>query len=183
MAMVTRASPPAIEFRPLAESDLPLLHAWLNQPHVLEWWAGESSLEDVRAKYLPRIDHGTVRPYVACVGSIPIGYIQSYVAVETDDGWWSGCSDPGVLGIDQFVADRDRLGQGLGTAMASQFAARLFGDPGVSRLQVDPRPENTRAIRCYEKAGFRATGIVTTPDGPALLMTLNRPLVAEAKHE
>jgi aminoglycoside 6'-N-acetyltransferase-1b/aminoglycoside 6'-N-acetyltransferase-2 len=170
----------SLEFHVLTESDLPLLYSWLNRPHVLEWWTGEASLEEVRAKYLPRIGSGTVRPYLAYLGSEPIGYIQSYVAVETEDGWWIGYADPGVLGIDQFIAEPGRLGQGLGTAMASQFAALLFRDPTVSRILVDPRPDNPRAIRCYEKAGFRAEGVVTTPDGPALLMTLDRSAGASA---
>jgi RimJ/RimL family protein N-acetyltransferase len=164
----------SFEFRALAESDLPLLHSWLNRPHVLDWWSGESSLEEVRAKYLPRIGSGTVRCYLAYLASKPVGFIQSYVAVETEDGWWVGSADPSVLGIDQFIADADRLGRGLGTAMASQFASFLFRDSTVSRIQVDPRPDNSRAIRCYEKAGFHSTGLVTTPDGPALLMILDR---------
>jgi RimJ/RimL family protein N-acetyltransferase len=36
-------------------------------------------------------------------------------------------------------------------------------------------PANSRAIRCYEKAGFKKAGVVHTPDGPALLMTIERP--------
>lgn len=164
----------SLEFHPLTESDLPLLHSWLNRPHVSEWWTSDSSLEEVRAEYLPRIGSGTVRPYLAYMGTEPIGYIQSYLAIETEDGWWPGNADPGILGIDQFIAEPGRLGQGVGTAMASQFAALLFRDPTVTRIQVDPRPDNSRAIRCYEKAGFRRQGLVATPDGPALLMTLDR---------
>jgi hypothetical protein len=45
----------SLEFHPLTESDLPLLHSWLNRPHVLEWWTGETSVEEVRAKYLPSL--------------------------------------------------------------------------------------------------------------------------------
>ena len=168
-------SSPSLEFHPLTESDLPLLHSWLNRPHVLEWWTSEPSLEEVRAKYLPRISSGSVRPYLAYLNSEPVGYIQSYLALETEDGWWLGNADPGVLGVDQFIAEPGSLGQGLGTVMVSQFAALLFRDPTVSSIQVDPRPDNARAIRCYEKAGFRRRGVVTTPDGPALLMTLDRP--------
>ena len=170
----------SLEFHLLTEADLPLLHSWLNRPHVLEWWSGEASLEEVRTKYLPRIGSGPVRPYLAYLGSKPVGYIQSYIAIETEDGWWVGNADPGVLGIDQFIAEPDWLGHGLGTVMASQFAALLFRDPTVSRVQADPRPDNPRAIRCYEKAGFRSQGLVTTPDGPALLMVLNRPAGASA---
>ena len=79
-----------------------------------------------------------------------------------------------MLGIDQFLADGDRLDRGLGTAMISSFLARLFADPEVTEVRVDPRPENARAIRCYEKVGFRAVQPITTPDGPALMMVLDR---------
>ena len=58
--------------------------------------------------------------------------------------------------------------------MVSQFAALLMQDPDVTEIRVDPRPENVRAIRCYAKAGFRAVAPITTPDGPAMMMVLER---------
>lgn len=163
------------EFTPLTEADLPLLHTWLNRPHVVAWWQGEASVDEVREKYLPRLTSDTVRPYLARLDHIPVGYIQAYLAVEDDQGWWQGQVDPGVRGIDQFLADPGRLGQGLGTAMVSQFTGLLFRDPQVTRVQADPHPANARAIRCYEKAGFLEAGRLITPDGPALLMVRDRP--------
>jgi len=44
---------------------------------------------------------------------------------------------------------------------------QLFTDPAVTRVQADPSPANTRAIRCDLKAGFACVGEVTTPDGQA----------------
>ena len=38
---------------------------------------------------------------------------------------------------------------------------------------TDPDPDNGRAIRAYEKAGFQRETIVETRDGPALLMVRN----------
>ncbi|TKW78599.1 MAG: GNAT family N-acetyltransferase, partial [Bradyrhizobium icense] len=38
---------------------------------------------------------------------------------------------------------------------------------------TDPDPENPRAIRAYEKAGFEKAGLVDTPDGTSLLMVRN----------
>lgn len=70
------------------------------------------------------------------------------------------------------MADGDRLGRGVGTAMVSQFVTLLMEEPEVTEIRVDPRPENARAIRCYEKVGFRGAGRITTPDGPALMMVL-----------
>ncbi len=166
---------PVFEFRPLGEPDLPLLYEWLCRPHVAEWWHEETTLEKVRETYLPRISSSSDADcYFACIGGKPVAYIQSYVAVESGTGWWPGQHDRGVLGIDQFLADAKDLGKGLGTELVRQFARFLFRDPAVTKIQVDPSPTNGCAIRCYEKAGFKRVGLITTPDGPALLMVLGR---------
>ena len=166
---------PVFEFRPLAESDIPLLYEWLRRPHLIEWWRNEQTAEEVREKYLPRIQSpGGARPFIAVLRGEPLGYIQYYPAAEGDPNWWPDKPGPGVLGIDQFLADADRLGRGLGTAMVGQFVDRLFQDRSVTEIRVDPHPDNVRAIRCYTKVGFREIGRFTSPDGPAVLMVLKR---------
>lgn len=170
--------PPAISFRPLVESDLPLLHDWLTRPHVAEWWHPSPALEQVREEFGPLLDPGsTTRAYMALADGMPIGYIQSYVAMGSGDGWWEDEHDPGVRGIDQLLAHADQLGQGLGTRMIQAFLGRLFADPEVTAVQTDPSPENHRAIRCYQKAGFVAVGELDTPDGRELLMVCRRKAV------
>ena len=164
----------AVTFRSMHEDDIPLLYEWLRRPHVVEWWGGDDaapSLKQTREKYLPRILDATgVRAYIALVDGRPIGFAQSYVALGLGGGWWEDETDPGVRGIDQFLCDGGSLGQGLGTRMVTAFVRVLFSQPGVTRVQTDPSPNNARAIRCYEKSGFRRIGNVVTPDGPALLM-------------
>ena len=61
------------------------------------------------------------------------------------------------------------IGRGHGSAFIRHFADRLLAI-GTPRVVIDPDPANARAIRAYEKAGFRRERIVDTPDGPALLM-------------
>jgi hypothetical protein len=50
----------------------------------------------------------------------------------------------------------------------------LGADVAVTKVQSEPDPTNRRAIRCYEKAGFRAIRTIVTPDGPALYMLRHR---------
>lgn len=171
-----RNSPFHVTFRPLAAGDLTTLVEWLSRPHVADWWGSPATLADLEAKYGPVIA-GTVpvRAFLALADGEEIGFIQSYTPSELHDrGWWLDEHDPGVRGIDQYLAHSDQLDQGLGTAMVRAFVAELFDDPEVTRVQTDPAPDNPRAIRCYEKAGFHAVGEIDTPDGRALLMYCDR---------
>jgi GNAT superfamily N-acetyltransferase len=145
-----------IAFKPLALSDLPMLREWLRRPHVAQWRQPEPSLAELEADYF---SDSSTRAYIAMLDGTPFGFIQSYVAMGSGDGWWQQETDPGRRGIDQFLADGNQLGRGLGSRM----------------VQTDPSPDNERAIRCYRRAGFVAQGAVDTPDGPALLMLRRRP--------
>jgi aminoglycoside 6'-N-acetyltransferase-1b/aminoglycoside 6'-N-acetyltransferase-2 len=164
-----------VALRPMTADDLPLMHAWLARDHVRQWWGDErfDTLESVAAKYLPRIlAEDRVTPWIALLGDRPIGYCQSY-AVAGDD-FWPDETDPGARGCDQFIGEAALLGRGLGTDIVRALVDTIFRDPAATKVQTDPSPDNARAIRCYEKAGFRAVRNVTTPDGPALLMVRER---------
>ncbi|MBO9539053.1 GNAT family N-acetyltransferase [bacterium] len=173
-----------ITFKALAETDLPLLHAWLSRPHVTEWWEPTPTPEEVREDYLPRLAPQATLPldapagvvqYLACEAGEPFAFVQAYrVMAHQDEGWWLDETDPCALGTDQFIGLPDRLGQGLGTRMLRAFIAFLFADPRVTVIQTDPSPDNARAIACYRKVGFREVGPVETLDGPALLMRITR---------
>lgn len=173
-------TPPATELvlRPMSEADLRMFHAWLRRPHVAQWWGeedGQRPFEDVRARYHPLVMAAErVTPYIAMLDDQPVGYAQSYVALGCGGGWWEDETDPGVRGIDQFLADGSMLGRGIGTRLVTALVDMLLRDSAVTRLQVDPDPANARAIRCYEKAGFRALRTIVTPDGPALYMSRSR---------
>jgi len=168
--------PMQFDFKPVTECDLQLLFEWLNRPHVMDWWNGRTSFTEVRDKYLPRLGiDSSVHPYITRLNGVPVGFIQSYVVMaQQASGWWLDETDPGAVGIDQFLADAENLGKGIGTTMVTQFVEFLFRDSAVTKIQTDPAPTNLRAIRCYEKVGFRKVGIVDTPDGPALLMVIER---------
>lgn len=173
--MTTAIDAASWTFRPLVAADLPMLHEWLGRPHVAEWWKTPPSYAGVVAEFREHLDpQFTTRGYIALRDGEPAGFIQSYRVMGSGDGWWPAETDPGARGIDQFLADGDSLGRGLGRAMISAFVERLFADPAVTKVQTDPSPDNLRAIRAYRRAGFELESEVTTPDGPALLMVRQR---------
>jgi len=159
------------KFVPLSESDFDLMHDWLNRPHVTEWWDGTETLNQVQVKYQNKIEARFVFPYLIYLNEKPIGYIQMYIA-KTDDPdsqWWPD-TEEGTVGVDQLIGEAELINKGIGTAFVRQFTDELLKKDWIKKVIVDPTPENARAIRAYEKAGFNAVGEVVTPDGSALLM-------------
>jgi aminoglycoside 6'-N-acetyltransferase-1b len=161
-------------FRAVSPQDFDLLCEWHRRPHVLQWWSEPPTERDLLDYCLS----GATRAssfYMALLDGDPIGFVQCYSPVAGHaEGWWLEEHDPGVRGIDQYLANAEQLNLGLGTQMIVEFASMLFEDPRVTRIQVDPDPGNGRAIRCYEKSGFRRIRELSTPDGPAALMYLER---------
>lgn len=157
--MSSRSSPATIAFRPFSEDDFPLMLEWLSRPHVKQWWDdGDDSLERVANSYSA---DDAIRRFVLQVDGADAGYFQHEDLA------------PAVIGIDVFLASVDDLNQGLGARSISAFIRMITqGRPDVS-VQVDPSPSNRRAIRCFEKVGFRSvSNEPVNTETPAYVMTL-----------
>ena len=152
-----------ISFRSLKASDFPTMLEWLQRPHVKEWWDdGDDTLKKVADHYSSDPDT-TFRYMVITGGGIPVGYIQYYM--ERED----------VVGIDLFIGEPDLLDQGLGTEIVAAFVELVDSECGPRAIVIDPDPNNTRAIRCYEKAGFHFERIGTNAEGKGVyFMKLDR---------
>jgi aminoglycoside 6'-N-acetyltransferase len=160
---------PAYRFRPVVPADFALLRAWRGQPHWAEWWgeAGEGA---------GFFEEALADPHTACwmieLDGRPIAYAQDY-----DPHAWPGHHfahlPPGARGVDQSIGPPDLLGRGHGSAFVRQHVEQLVA-AGASAVGTDPHPDNARAIRAYEKAGFAISTTrpapVETPWGRCLLM-------------
>ncbi|MEK7571879.1 MAG: GNAT family N-acetyltransferase [Patescibacteria group bacterium] len=169
-----------ISFRRVQMEDLPLLHRWLNEPHVHAWYDKdeEQTFDHVSKEYLPKITgEEPTKGYIVLYDTYPVAYIQSYRAGDWPEfshitGY--GASDAGV---DLFVGDPKLMGKGFGTMMIKKFLQEIiFVDPGIKKCFIDPEPNNKRAIRAYEKAGFRYVKTVQMPDepDPSYFMEINK---------
>lgn len=154
------------DFRPVTEADLPMLSAWLAEPHVAEWW-GEGP-ETSLAEIVEAMESIETEPLIVELNGRPIAYIQSYDP-HLEDGHPYQDQPFGTLGMDVTIGVPDLVGVGHGSAIVRQFVELLF-EEGCPRVIIDPDPANARAIRAYEKAGFRAFDTRTSIYGPALMM-------------
>ena len=99
-----------------------MLHEWRMRPHVAKWWQPVASFIEIVEDFTPlTAPAASTRGYIAMLDGASLGFIQSYIVLGSGDGWWENETDPGTRGIDQFLADGSRLGQGLGSAMISAF--------------------------------------------------------------
>ena len=158
-------SKPRYSFRPVTPDDLEMIAGWLAEPHVAEWW--DDPDEEI-ASIREHIDSISVEPLIIELDGRPIGYLQSYDPHLEDDHPYQ--DQPfGTLGIDLSMGVPDLVGIGHGSAIIRQFVEELFAE-GTPRVIIDPDPANLRAIRAYEKAGFKAFDTRTSIYGPALMM-------------
>ena len=161
---MTTATRPEIAFRRVTPDDLPLLRGWLARPHVAQWWGEAEDELKLVADYIgsPRLDC-----HLILLDGQPVGYIQCYPT-----GVWPGDhfadQPPGSRGIDLYLGETSAMGNGSRVLRA--YLERLAA-AGVRQVLIDPDPANVRAVRAYEKAGFRAFRRVEAGElGPALLM-------------
>lgn len=74
-----------IQFKPLQENDLILLYQWFQEPLINQLYARNKawSLEEISAKYLPRIQSQEKIPsFIVYKDNNPIGYIQYYCLAD-----------------------------------------------------------------------------------------------------
>jgi len=151
----------------MTADDLPLIKRWLAAPHVSEWWGDPDQQFGLVSGDLsePAMDQ-----FIVTAGERPFGYLQCYRLTDWNIGY--GDQPDGTRGVDQFIGEPDMISCGHGSALTRQFTDGLLA-AGLPRVVTDPDPSNHRAVRAYEKAGFRRDRMVDTPDGLSLLMVRN----------
>ena len=161
-------TPEAYRFRAAAQADLALLHRWRAMPHVARWWGTVEAEDPARA-----IADRRVAAWIVEHDGRPFAYAQDYAPHDWGDHPFSYLP-PGARGLDHHIGEPDMLDRGHGSALIRAHCAFLFR-AGAPAIGADPHPDNGRAIRAYEKAGF---GIVSGPCdtiwGRAVLMECRR---------
>jgi aminoglycoside 6'-N-acetyltransferase len=138
--------------------DYTILAKWLTDPIVLEYYEGRDNpfpLERVQQKFAPRVQrlHATIPCFMLDTDK-PIGYLQYYRLSLADCDAFDLPTMACSFGMDLFIGESARWNRGIGTTYV-QLATRYLTDTcAATHITVDPRVDNLRAIRCYEKSGF-----------------------------
>lgn len=137
-----------VTLRPIRADDREALLAVLRDPSVVAVWdtrGPETSVDEILSG-----DKGWT-PFAIEVDGEFAGSIQC--SEEDDDG------DYRHAGIDIFMSSGFQ-GRGIGTDAVRTLARYLLEVRGHHRLTIDPAADNARAIRTYEKVGFKPVGVM-----------------------
>lgn len=169
-----------MRFRRLTDDDLPLLHRWLNEPGVVQWWEGDDvSVEGVWRDYSSASTDPT-EFWIASMDDRDVGWIQCYAAADYADEdevqhWWALGVDRTAGGIDYLIGEPADRGRGLGAAMIRAFVDDVVRPqhPEWTQICASPVEANVASWRALEKAGFTAAGSFEDRFGACRLMVLN----------
>lgn len=137
-----------VALRPPVVDDLDDLARIFQEPEVARWWPRFDRTriqEDLIGNEEP-----TEHVYAVVVGDVVAGIVQ---AAEEDD------PDYRSVGIDIAIATRWH-GSGVAVDAIRTLVHDLIDSRGHHHVTIDPAADNARAIRCYEKLGFKAVGIL-----------------------
>lgn len=157
-----------ITFRKVTLTDLPLLNAWLQEPHVKEFWDNSDQQYNNMYNYLKGIKDGpdyyigfmTIDPF--CL------LLTTYECIEdTLDQYRPYLSnDWKTYTLDFMIGNKAYLGKGYASTTLHEFCLYLNKqDPKTTRFVIDPAETNPKAIHVYEKAGFHKVNTYTPQEG------------------
>ena len=146
-----------ILIRDFSESDLPVMLKWLTDERVLEYYEGRDvrfTMETLSEKFLEEIPGGS--RVIIEYRSRPVGYGQVYqLSGEMFDEYDYPDNGSTVFATDQFIGEPEYWNRGIGSAFLQMIASYLKEEKAADAMVLDPHQSNPRAIRAYEKAGFR----------------------------
>jgi len=135
-----------LSLRPTAASDRDTIRRWRNQPDVARWMYTDHEIsEDEHAVWFARhLASPHDRSWVIEWDGRGVGVVN-LTAIEP-----AGAAEWGI-----YVADPSARGTGAAHGAAFLSLEQAFGALGLVRVRCEAIAENDRAIRLYERVGFR----------------------------
>lgn len=166
-----------VSLREATVQDALLLHQWDLDPDVI---AATTSAPEAEVAFGGLDWHeelaatSQVSYYlIAEVDGRAIGAMQICDPHLEPTHYW-GDIRPNLRAVDIWIGEPNDRGHGYGAEMMRLAHERCFADPAVEAIVIDPLLTNTRAIRFYERLGYRRLHTRTFGGDRCLVMQLTR---------
>lgn len=135
-----------VTLRPVRDDDVGRLSEILAEPEVAEWWPRYDE-DRVRREF---VDSPDIKAFAIEVEGDLVGSVQYHEEPAREYRYAT---------VDVFL-DPAWQGKGLGTDAIRTISRYLVYDKGHHRLAIDPAADNIKAIRAYQRVGFKPVGIM-----------------------
>ena len=155
-------------------ADAPLLHSWVTQPYASFWDMLGCTVEDVVRAYSPIQASGHHHALLGLDDGVPAFLMEVY---RPESSPLAGVYTvrPGDIGMHLLVAPPAGPPRaGYTTRVMEAVLERLFADPGVGRVVVEPDARNHKIHALNARLGFQPAGEVVLPGKTALLSFCTR---------
>jgi aminoglycoside 6'-N-acetyltransferase len=148
-----------------------MIHRWLARPDIEAWWGPRSATE-------AEVNIALASPHAICriieAAGAPVGYAHAVDATFWGEELPQDLA-PGTWDLDLFIASEAHRGRGVGQEALALLKDEVFATTLALAVCVFPSVRNERAVRAYEKAGFRWKRIWNDPHaGPSWFMVAER---------
>ena len=156
-----------IEFKALTPREKDIIFEWLDKPHVMKFWDNSQAYRDdiinfIEGRETKSLYFGGVFSYwVAFINDEPYGFLMTSELNKKShlpNEYYPYLSKTGkTISIDIMIGNEKFLNQGLATPTLEAFCnfIPVEVDIKIDTFLIDPDEQNERAIRVYEKAGFK----------------------------
>ena len=146
-----------VTLQPMTADQVPLFYRWATQSEATPFWYGElvgeplpdyeHFLKDFPTHYFDGSQPEKGRSFVIMVGRQAIGEIN-YNEIDREHN---------SVDLDIIIAEDSDKSRGYGSDALKVLARYLFSKMNIEVCILETILKNTRAIRAYEKAGFKQT--------------------------
>ncbi|MGW3206711.1 GNAT family N-acetyltransferase [Streptomyces sp. NPDC001135] len=159
------------------DEDLPLIHRWMNDPAVAEFWDLAGPRHRTEGHLRTQLDgDGRSVPCLGVLDGTPMSYWEIYRA-DLDPLARHYPARPHDTGIHVLVGGAADRGKGLGSALLRAVADLILDRrPTCARVVAEPELHNTPSLAAFLSAGFRFADEVDLPGKRAALMIRDRAL-------
>ncbi|NLJ74828.1 MAG: GNAT family N-acetyltransferase [Firmicutes bacterium] len=131
-----------IWLRPVETRDLPVLAEWDQDPEICRYTQSDYPGQPLKTSTRNKVHYAVILNN-KLIGDIELDHIA----------WRSGDAELKVR-----IGSKNLWNQGYGTDAVLTILNYAFRRVNLSRIYLRVYSDNTRAIRCYKKAGFKKEG-------------------------
>lgn len=162
----------SLRLAPVEPRDQPTIRRWLRDADVQAWWGNAAAAEAEIALALQ--SEGALTRMIL-LGEESIGYAQALDAASLEPPQ-PQVMQPGTYDCDLFIGAAAHRGRGFGQQALELLAQEVFATTLALACSIVVSVRNERAVRAYERAGFKWRSVWPDPVlGASWVMMRERP--------